>query len=47
MPRDVAAANHKADVRVNALAVGFPTDTISVASSDKMRAPLTLRVVIS
>jgi hypothetical protein len=36
IPKVVAAANHNADVRVNALAVGFTADTFAVASSDKV-----------
>jgi hypothetical protein len=45
IPMDVAPANHKAEVKVNALAVGLITDTFSVASSDKMKTPFSLRVV--
>ena len=45
MPRDVAAANHKADVRVNALAVEFGA-VLSIVSSDKVKTPFSLRVVI-
>jgi hypothetical protein len=46
MPKEVAAANQMADVSVNALAVGFPVEPFSIASSDKMKTPLTLRVDI-
>jgi hypothetical protein len=35
-----------ADVSVNALAVGFPAEPFSIASSDKMKTPLTLGVDI-
>jgi hypothetical protein len=36
MPKEVAAANHNADVKVNALAVGFLGGTFSVMSVVKI-----------
>jgi hypothetical protein len=45
IPKVVAPANHKADVRVNALAVEFGA-ALSMVSSDKVKTPFTLRVVI-
>jgi coenzyme F420-reducing hydrogenase beta subunit len=35
MPKEVAAANHRADVSVNALAVGLPDGTLFVMSGGK------------
>jgi hypothetical protein len=40
MPKEVAAANHNADVNVNALAVGLFDGTFSVASVDKLGSPI-------
>jgi hypothetical protein len=42
MPKEVAAANHNADVSVNALAVGLPDGTFSITSVDKSVSPYTL-----
>jgi hypothetical protein len=39
IPKVVAPANHKADVRVNALAVEFGA-VLSIASSDKVKTPI-------
>jgi hypothetical protein len=39
MPKEVAAANHNADVSVNALAVGLLDGTFSVTSVDKFVSP--------
>jgi hypothetical protein len=45
MPKEVAAANHNADVNVNALAVGLLDGTFSVTSVDKSSSPyIVLRV---
>jgi hypothetical protein len=39
MPKEVAAANHNADVSVNALAVGLLDGTFSVTSVDNFFSP--------